>query len=324
MKRLLPLILLPGLLLPSCQRETTPTYPTADVANVYTFMEDYGTMDAATRASAYARDSVEIKAFLRTVSELSPDSSLMAAWAESKVVEVFTPAVDSVFGNGAAVGSALGAILAKAANEGIELPRRRYASVVYGRPESILFVDSVMLIALNHYLGADYPGYSHWPTYMRQGKTPAMLPYDMAEALTATAYPYESSESSTLLSRLLYEGALAHAKLRLVPDATPAMVLGYDDATMKWLAENENSLWQSIVSGRLLYDTAESTASKLVEPTPTVTLVTPNAPGRMGRYIGYRIVEDYMRSHPDATLPYLLSPSFYHSGSALVESGYGR
>ena len=89
-----------------------------------------------------------------------------------------------------AMARAVGTVLARTRNAGLELPRRRYASVVWGKPQSIIFVDSVMLIALNHYLGAEYEGYSHFPLYSRLVKEPAIMPFDISEALIATAYPF--------------------------------------------------------------------------------------------------------------------------------------
>lgn len=307
----------------ACTGNKTQDNPPAQVSNVYELMRDYSSMDSAARADAYAADSVCIDAFMQTVSEMPVDDKLLEGWSNSNVVEVFTPAVDSVYGNNDAAAKVIGNVLANATANNLKLPRRRYAAVVYGRPESILFVDSVMLIALNHYLGADYPGYSHWPTYMRTAKTPENLPYDIAEALTATSYPYVRTESSTLLSRLLYEGALAHAK-EILTGGDAAGALGYDEAEMKWLADNESAMWQSLVADRMLYDTGETVAERLVNPSPAVTALSPAAPGRAGRYIGYRIISAYLAKNPDASLPYLLSPDFYNSGSALLESGYGR
>lgn len=238
-------------------------------------------------------------------------------------VRVFTPDVDSVFPTLEPMRANLGYILGRAAADSLALPQRRYAAVVYGRTESILFKDSVMFIALNHYLGEDYPGYSHWPAYMRSQKAPERLSYDMAEALVATQYPYVAvGQDATVLSRLLYEGVITYAKMQLVEDADLKAALGYDENELKWLDENEAALWRDVVAKRLLYDTSTSTAEKLVAPSPQVRELQPAAPGRVGRYLGYRIVEAYVKNHSDVALRDMLSPEFYASPSVLAESGY--
>lgn len=315
------IILSAAIILASCSK-TKEEYAPVPVVNVYSFMEDYESMDSTERTLTYKADSIAITAFMKTLTDVPDSREMIRAWADSRAVEVFTPAVDSVFGDGSASGMALGKILSNAKDAGLVLPERIYANVVYGRPESILFVDSVMLIALNHYLGENYPGYSHRPEYIRRTKTPDMLPYDIAEALVATEYPFAGGENPTLLSRILYEGALAHAKNILIEDDNPAMSLAYSDTEYKNLLDNERSLWKSLVENRLVYDTSETTAHKLIDPAPAVNIITPQAPGRVGRFLGYRIVESYLKRHPEATLSYILSPEFYTSPSVLSEAAY--
>ena len=45
-------------------------------------------------------------------------------------------------------------------------------------------------------------------------------------------------------------------------------------------------------------------------------------PGRVGRFIGYRIVQAYLTRHPETKLNELLSPTFYTSSMTLPDSGY--
>ena len=296
--------------------------PVADVVPLYDIIGAFSALDDAAKSCALSDDSAEFAAFMSVVSGEPLDVSLVESWASSKAVEVFTPVVDSVF-DGASVAGDLGHILAAAKDHGLELPRRRYAEVVYGRPESILFVDSVMLIALNHYLGSDFAGYTHLPLYMRMVKTPSMLPYDMAEAIVGTSYPYQPAAGSTVLSRLLYEGALAYAKEKLVRGADPALCLGYAPEQYKWLDHNEKDIWATMVAKGILFDTAESAASRMVDPAPTTPDIAPEAPGRLGRFVGYRMVKSYIDHNPgQADLPYLLSPEFYNNPAILQRVSY--
>lgn len=286
------------------------------LAPVYEYFAEYGSASALP-------DSLrpEVEAFMKVTGRGDASAPALAAWAASPAVEVFTPAVDSVFPSLAPVEQGLGDVLARAVREGLDLPRRRYAAVVWGRPESIVFCDSVMLVALNHYLGASYPGYSHLPAYARAAKEPSRLVPDMAEALVGTACPYERREGSTVLSRLLYEGAMAEARMRLC-GIGEAEALGYDEDTYADLAAHEGELWQLLVARGLLYSTLPADAERLVSPAPSVPLLGAAVPGRAGRFIGLRIVQSYLRKHPEATLPELLSPAFYDSDETLRRAAY--
>lgn len=300
-------------LVASCER--TRHGEPQEVTPVYRLFAEYAAGDSVP-------DDIEpdVRAFMQVIGRGASGEDL-AAWAASPAVGVFTPAVDSVFPSLDGVERELGFILGEADLQGLELPRRRYAAVVWGRQESIVFCDSVMLIALNHYLGEDFPGYSHMEGYLRRGKTPANLPVDIAEALVATRYPYEAMPESAVLSRLLYEGALAEAKMRLT-GRSAAAVLGYTDDEYARLLEHESDIWRTLVSRQLLYSTLPLDAERLVQPAPSTSVVSSEAPGRVGRFVGFRIVESYQKTNGDVALPELLSPAFYNSDETLRRSGY--
>lgn len=274
------------------------------------------------------RDSIlgahmpELEAYIKVVTGESLSDNIVESWANSLQVSMFTPPTDSVFPSLQHVSEALGAIVEKAGSEGLKINPYRYAAVVYGRPESVLFVDSVMLIALNHYLGADFEGYSHLPSYMRLVKNPDNLPYDLAEALIATSYPFDRTMNNDILARLLYEGALANAKMKVVPDAQLNLALGYTPEQLKWLEENEAYLWRTLVGKDLLYDTTDGVSVRLFSPAPSSRDLDPLAPGRAGRYIGYKIVKAYLDRNPGAEFEFLLSPEFTSDRNSLSLASY--
>ena len=160
------------------------------------------------------------------------------------------------------------------------------------------------------------------PAFRVGCKTPQNLPYDMAESLVANAYPFETNQSPTLLSHMLYDGAVIAAKLELVDGATPGGAMGLSPEQLKWFGDNEAKVWRALAAGRLLYETSGFKIDRIMLPAPSTDLVNPNAPGRAGRYVGYRIVQAYRKRHPEATLEQLLSPSFYNGENTLSEAGY--
>lgn len=125
-----------------------------------------------------------------------------------------------------------------------------------------------------------------------------MLPYDLAEALIAEAYPYDSLAIArrTVLSRLLYEGALAYAKTQVVPEASEALALGYNEATMADIHSNEAFIWRHLIEGQMLYSTDATLMEKLFDPAPQTYIISPDAPGRVVRYIGLQIVTSFLKN----------------------------
>ncbi|MDE7467806.1 MAG: hypothetical protein K2M61_05575 [Muribaculaceae bacterium] len=304
----------------SCHKVTvTPT----KVVPLYTTLADFDSMDSLRRDSVMRTDSVAIRAFMQVLGCDSVTDSIVERWSQSRVVEAFTPEVRKVYPNVSEIENMISWLLQKAKVEQLDLPSRQYVAVVWGLQKSIVFNDTTMLIALNHYLGRDFQGYQGLPEYLRMGKTPQRLPYDMAEAMVANRYPYEKNDSSTILSRMVYEGALTLAKIKMVPDGSLQGALGYTTEQLQWLDENQGSLWNEMTNKKLIYSTSEDVMDKLMAPAPATTILSPYSPGRVGRYIGYCIIVSYLEANAKTTIPQLLSPSFYNNPKILIESAYG-
>lgn len=254
----------------------------------------------------------------------NPQASF-ASYCKSPAVKIFTPDVEHVYPNLDSLESTLGHITAVAGMKFSEIPRRTYFSIISPYSQSIFLSDSVALIALNHYLGADYIGYAgRFEPYRLRDKTPERLPYDIAEAIVASAYPYAppTSQDATALSRMLYEGALLNAVMALVPDADTTEALSLTAEQLKWLNDNEGRIWNALIGNDLLYSTSPVDATRLVSPAPATAILGQSVPPRAGRFVGLRIIRSYLSQHPGQSMSSMLQPDFYCSPQTLIDAGY--
>lgn len=284
-------------------------------------MAQYRLQDSVSRVAM--RDSLapELASLARVLEFEGTGDDDFGQWSASLPVAMFSPLADSVFQNLDDLERQLPAMMRVAGDEGLDLHERRFAAVVWGRDKSIVVDDTVMLIALNHYLGADSKAYDGWPTYRRVNKRPEMLPYDVAEAAVATRHPYDA-DAPTVLSRMLYEGALTEAKMRMVPDANLPDALGMTAAELADVASNREFIWNKMVGGQMLYSTDQGLIDRLFGQVPFATPIHQGAPARTARAIGYEIVRSYVDGHPDVTLAELLRPEFYAAPQTLTEAKY--
>ena len=254
------------------------------------------------------------------------DDITLTDWATSQAATTFSDEVRTVFPTLDAEETAIGSILSRSKEAGLELGPEKFVAVLWSLTNSIVVNDSVnvVYIALNHYLGADSPYYAGWPEHLRARKVRAMIPVDVAEALVAISHPYRPNGDNTILSRLLYEGAIAAVKEYLVPEASTADILGLNPDVLADIEKNEYFLWNGLINDNGLYSTDADLMSNLFDRRrPTSTRISPDAPGRSACYIGYRIVKDYMKRNPDVRLDYLLSTEFYEGGTEILrQSGY--
>jgi E3 ubiquitin-protein ligase DOA10 len=56
-------------------------------------------------------------------------------------------------------------------------------------------------------------------------------------------------------------------------------------------------MWSFLAEKKLLYSTDQLTINKLTGPAPFTSLFTSESPGRAVIWLGYRIIESYMRNN---------------------------
>lgn len=263
------------------------------------------------------------KALLQYIGAMYNDSSWVD-YVNSRMVTMFAPEVAKVFPDLTELRKKLHSILHNINDMGVKLRERRYATVVWSDSKSIVINEPYVLIALNHYLGSEHPAYNGWQEYIRRTKTPEMLPYDITESLVCDAFPYDRlpAEKRTVLSRMIYEGVIAYVKSQVVPDADLKYVFGYDEKTLSDVSANESFAWRHIIEGKMLYSTDPMIMDKLFAPAPRTSIISPDAPGRIARFIGYRIIVKYIEKSSEININKMLSPDFFGSKNALEKAEY--
>ena len=242
----------------------------------------------------------------------------VGAFASSNIVKMFGPAAVSAFKGD------IEAINAKGHETldqlGIKVPEMVGVTLPY--QQSVIFSgDSLAFISLNHWLGANHEAYKGFPEYIKRLKTPERLPIDIAEALVANAYPYNPGTNATVLSRLLYEGALVEAVMQ-VAQVDEATMLGLTKDEYERAKSGERYAWETLVTKKMLYDTDPQLQERLTQPSPATGILSPDLPGRMGRFIGHQLVKSLLKNEPSITTSDLLSPTIYTSQETLAKAKY--
>lgn len=284
---------------------------------------NYSSLDSAQRASVADSFSAPLKVVLGMYGYPVVNDSILQLYSLSAAVKIFTPDAKREF----MVASSTIDTLAHTAARVDKLTGRDKATALYTivTPfnQSVITADSIVLIGLNHYLGVDYEGYEGVvPTYMLPMKTKAFMPYALAEGMLAATYPFNPDRTSDLLTRMLYEGAMLYAVTEAVPDGDVASALAWNPDRMDWAEDHEQEVWNTIIGRDLIFSLSEADASRLLSPSPKANIISGEAPGQIGRYIGYKIVLSYLDRHPGTPVSYLLSPAFYSAENTLEEAAY--
>lgn len=194
--------------------------------------------------------------------------------------------------------------------------------VVWPFRQTVMVGDSLVMVALNHYLGADYEGYAGLPVYQKALKTPDRIVYDVAEAWISSRYPYKNNVGLKVSNRMFYEGAL----LLSIKEATGVenewQLLGMTLEEWQTAKSAEADVWRELAASQLLFSDSPEAEMKLFDPAPSTVVGSMALPGRMGRYVGIRMVESYLASHPGETPQSVLSSEVYNDRDVMRLSGY--
>ncbi len=239
--------------------------------------------------------------YISEILHLSPNDSsekdaLIKRLSETDM-QILYRAADSLFFDTSEIEKELSRAFAcyKKLMPGDTLPSQLYFHIS-GLQQQIINIDTILSISLDHYLGSDFvPYHSIFNPYQLQRKEKAYIVPDVLKVILYTRHPTPDKTESTLLREIIYEGKIIYCLQQILPDAAPEFLFGYTKEQLQWCQDNESVMWNTLLKQKDLYSTDRFLIGKYLSPAPFTAPLTQQSPGQAGRYIGWRIVSEYMR-----------------------------
>ncbi len=171
----------------------------------------------------------------------------------------------------------------------------------------VFVTDSVVLIALDNYLGQDHKFYSGIYKYIAQNLRASQIAPDLAFAFAEQKL--QQHVRKTFLEEIIYYGKIYYFMDIIIPFKTDEEKIGYTPKQLTWAKTNETNIWTYFVENELFYKRDAKLISRFINPAPFSRFnleLDKESPGRIGRYIGWQIVRSYMK-HNTISLDKLLS-----------------
>ena len=180
--------------------------------------------------------------------------------------------------------------------------------------------NNLLGIGLEFYLGADYPKYDPtlFPEYIRRTMDKEHLVAKTIQSLIAN-YLGEA-RGTQLLDFMIRNGIELYIKKKLLPESPDEIIHEFTKDQMTWLENNESQIWAHLLEEELLHSTNYRQFQKLISPSPNAPNMPPEAPGRVANWIGYQIIDSYIKRHSEVSLIDLLT--FENAQKILAESRY--
>lgn len=183
------------------------------------------------------------------------------------------------------------------------------------------YYDSVMIIALDLYLGEDFEPYRQvgLPQYrIKRMNRQSILP-DCFRHMAATAH-IEPGRLNTLLDRMVYHGKILFFVDNMLPDTPDEVKIGFTPEQLEWCRQNESNIWSFIINNELLYSTDYHKINSLIQDGPFTAAFGNESPAMTGRWLGWQIVRNYAKENPGLSLQQIMDDP--DSQGVLQNSGY--
>ncbi len=173
--------------------------------------------------------------------------------------------------------------------------------------ESIFTLENSIGIALDKFLGEKSSFYERLAIekYLRRSMIPQVIPSETMRAWAKAEYPYEST-ADDLLDNMIYEGKIQYYINCMLPETADTLKWRYTAQQFGWATTHEGKVWNYLVENKKLFETDRIQIRQYVGEAPFTTPFTDVSAPRIGAFVGYRIVENYM-NQTNASLPELLS-----------------
>ena len=156
--------------------------------------------------------------------------------------------------------------------------------------------DSLLLISIDTYLGVNNELYDGIPNYIKNKLAPEHLEAELIDALSPRFVP--KSNSRVFLNRMIAHGKRLLLHDYLAPQIPELEHIQYTQKQWDWAVNAESEVWRFFVDNELLFSTDDTLHFRFLAPSPYskfYSYLDDNSPGRIGQWMGYRILKAYQK-----------------------------
>lgn len=141
--------------------------------------------------------------------------------------------------------------------------------------------------------------------YQTRRFTPDMMAVNAMKAIIEDAFPYRSA-GTTLVEELVEKGKRMYVLKLTLPNTPDSLQFGYTTAQLKGSEANEALIWNFFVKNDLLYSKDQMINQNYLKDGPKTAELGDGAPGYISLFTGRRIIETFMKNHPETSLEALM------------------
>ena len=172
----------------------------------------------------------------------------------------------------------------------------------------LLVTDSLIVVSLDFFLGEGAKYRPKMYEYLLRKYDPndivpsCMLIYGIGNRFNKN----QLSDQTVLADMIAYGKAFYFAK-HMLPCVADSVFIWYTPQEINGSRKNEDLIWARFIDSQVLFATSKKVKQDYLGERPVTIQVGEKCPGRIGQWVGWRIINKYAETHPDITLPELMA-----------------
>jgi hypothetical protein len=169
---------------------------------------------------------------------------------------------------------------------------------------------TLIIVSLDFYLGKD--GKYRPKTYeylLRRYDPDDIVPSTMLVLGIDPRLNKTNPQDKTVLADMVSYGKAFYFAKHMLPCVPDSVFLWYTKEEIEGSRQNEDLIWARFIQDEVLFSTSALDKRNYLGERPVTTQVGEKCPGRIGQWLGWRIVKQYMQANEGKTLPQLMEMS---------------
>jgi hypothetical protein len=183
------------------------------------------------------------------------------------------------------------------------LPLGKLPKVIYqinsSFSSSVFSTEKDIAIGIERYLGSENKLIKQLPSqefysWIKESMQAEFLERDVMAAWLMTNHLEETTENFS--SEMIRWGKILFITRVCYPELEDRIILRYNQNQFDWAENSKKSIWKYLVENEILFKIDEETRMNLLKEGPYSIGLPEESPDRIGQYMGYKIVSNFMNS----------------------------
>jgi len=169
------------------------------------------------------------------------------------------------------------------------------------------YFQDTLVISLQMFLGKDYPAYdpTQYPDYIRRRFEPGFIVPNSIRAIVGELYA-DTSQNASLIEQMIEKGKQWWLMKKLMPGVEDSLITGYTSRQVNDIKREEGNIWGVITQNENLFSIDVEVIKTYLGEGPFTQTLPQGAPGKIGPWIGWRIIEKFEEENPDMSVEQIL------------------